>query len=77
MKICTECEFMSMEVVDGPSGPSMALVCRNMECRDPVAGEPLPCGFARRELAFCGISGKYWKEKPPEEKAQVIELVKG
>jgi len=76
MKICIECDFAKEQSGFAPNGQMIKdLICENPECRDPVAGDSLPCGFARREIAFCGITGKYFKLKEVKESAPVIQLV--
>lgn len=80
MKICKECDFCEEKVVDmqlpnGQSIPQMGMVCMHEECRDPVVGEQIPCNISRREQAFCGIQGKYYKLKEVKPMAPVIQLV--
>ena len=51
-------------------------MCQNQECRDPVEGSPIPCNFARRDVAFCSITGKYWVAKEDIEDAKIISIVR-
>lgn len=76
MKICTECKYSDQQLIETPQGHQYSLVCKHQECRDPVEGSPIPCNFARREVAFCGVQGKYWVAKEDIEDAKIISIVR-
>jgi len=75
LKICLECEFSKESFGKTPDGQLVPnILCTSPECRDPVVGEPMPCSFARREQAFCGVQGKYFKLKEVKPAASILQL---
>lgn len=77
IKICKDCYYHKRAVVDIGNGQSgMGFVCSHEDCRDPIIGDALPCNIARREIVFCGIGAKFFKEKEEPVTAPVIQLVK-
>jgi hypothetical protein len=78
MKTCISCQHKKESAFQLPDGRlQMMFVCMHEECIDPVAGDPVPCSSARRDPIFCGVNGRYWKEKDKEPpKGNVIELAK-
>ena len=74
MKFCKDCEFAETKgfIHNGKGGT--ILLCSNMECREPVLGDMIPCEFARKEQVFCGIQGKHFKLKQEVKSASLLEL---
>lgn len=80
MKYCKDCESFKVEYIPiGNNQMGKLPICLNVECRDPIMGEPVNCMEARKNDLFCGMKGKYWKikEEPKEPpKGNVIQLAK-
>lgn len=70
MKICADCRFGSSAAVQvGPSQHAMMEICRHLECRNAVTGEPVPAMQARKEIVYCTFEARYFepKQQPKEE----------
>ena len=77
MKVCTNCYYhdrAATQIGNGQMG--MVDICRNLECCNPVDGSPMPCVPVRQNDLFCGIRGRFFKQKDPEPKASSSEEVK-
>jgi hypothetical protein len=76
MRHCFKCEHAARGVVNMPGGQqALAWLCKHPECSDPVEGDPLPCVMARQQVAFCGFTAKYYKEKDDARSGDVVKLV--
>ena len=74
MKVCKDCKFAEKKVMQvGPHDFANALMCMNVECRDVLEGNPVPCLNARQADVYCGFNAKHFKVK--EEEAKVVTLV--
>lgn len=76
MKFCKDCNFSKKEQFQTPAGWQSVMLCQNMECRDPVSGDMIPCEIARREQVFCGIQAKHFKQKEEQRVATLVEIAK-
>lgn len=76
MKFCKDCQHSKKETFQTPAGWQNILLCENMECREPVSGDMIPCELARREQVFCGIQAKHFSPKQDTPPAPVLELAK-
>jgi hypothetical protein len=71
-RICANCEFSHAEMVQTQQGFQKIMICMHDDCLDLVSGDHIPCGASRREDVYCGVGGKYYKQKAKESPIKAV-----
>ena len=71
-RICVNCEFHRVEMIQGPQSYQKIILCTHENCQDLVSGDLIPAAASRREEIYCGISGRYYKQKIKEPNLKVV-----